>query len=517
MEWLKKVYLHPFFIGIYPLLYLYQANITQVAFRVVYRPVLVSLVLAIVVFALARLMLGNWSKAALLSSLGLAWFYSYGHLLHSLRQVSIAGEVLGRNRYLAPVFFLILVFMVWHIWRTKRPLGNLHQLLNFVSVCLILLSVFQIGYYFIRTSTASASILLKGDLPQADATVKQDVYLIVLDGYARADVMQSRLGFDNSDFIRQLESLGFFVVPCSRSNYNSTDLSMGSLLNMNYLQALASDFSPDGQGRYQIMALNKNSLAMRHLQQSGYEVYAFDTGYDITSWATADHFYSFDENNLSSANFHTFEAMYIKTTALNILMDAISLYGQSLMQDLKFPYTTHIEQTLFDLEKLPELAEIKGSKFVFAHILLPHKPYIFTADGTIQSDTAFYQDDGDPLDKDHFIQGYNAQVQFANSRMIPILQTIIEQSSIPPIIILIGDHGYYWGYTNHYNLLALYLPEDGVQGLPPNLSNVNIFRLVFDRYFGTSFGMLPNLSYDLDSSTGVFTQVDERMPGCASP
>ena len=42
----------------------------------------------------------------------------------------------------------------------------------------------------------------------------------------------------------------------------------------------------------------------------------------------------------------------------------------------------HREGTLFAFRQLRRVATAPGPKFVFAHILLPHDPYVFKADGS---------------------------------------------------------------------------------------------------------------------------------------
>ena len=76
---------------------------------------------------------------------------------------------------------------------------------------------------------------------QASKSAGPDIYFIVLDGYARADVLAKYYGFDNGPFLEGLRQRGFQVSDASRSNYNWTFLSLGSSLNLDYIQALVGD------------------------------------------------------------------------------------------------------------------------------------------------------------------------------------------------------------------------------------------------------------------------------------
>jgi hypothetical protein len=46
-----------------------------------------------------------------------------------------------------------------------------------------------------------------------------DIYYVILDGYARADILDELYGYDNSRFLDYLERHGFFVAETSHSNY----------------------------------------------------------------------------------------------------------------------------------------------------------------------------------------------------------------------------------------------------------------------------------------------------------
>ena len=49
-----------------------------------------------------------------------------------------------------------------------------------------------------------------------------NVYILMLDGYPRADTLATTFGFDNGPFLAELESRDFDVAEGSRSNYRKT-------------------------------------------------------------------------------------------------------------------------------------------------------------------------------------------------------------------------------------------------------------------------------------------------------
>ena len=91
-------------------------------------------------------------------------------------------------------------------------------------------------------------------------------------------------------------------------------------------------------------------------------------------------------------------------------------------------------QTLFQLETLEEIAEAPGLNFVFAHLLLPHPPYAFNADGSrvTPEQRASRTED----------EQYVEQLQFANARILRLLDRL--QAGPPeswPIVVLAADEG----------------------------------------------------------------------------
>src|SRR6185503_19325396 len=65
-----------------------------------------------------------------------------------------------------------------------------------------------------------------------------DIYLILLDGYPRADTLQAAIGMDNAPFLARMEALGFDVAERAHSNYNRTALTVTSMLNAKLIDDL---------------------------------------------------------------------------------------------------------------------------------------------------------------------------------------------------------------------------------------------------------------------------------------
>ncbi len=89
------------------------------------------------------------------------------------------------------------------------------------------------------------------------ADVLPDVYIIILDAHLRSDVLETTFDLNNADFIEKLTKMGFYVPPCSMSNYAYTRSSMSSFLNMQYLQDISADFAPPNTDANPLYAFNR--------------------------------------------------------------------------------------------------------------------------------------------------------------------------------------------------------------------------------------------------------------------
>jgi hypothetical protein len=489
MRLINRFTFHPFLLAIYPVLALLAENFGEVSAWVVLRPFLVSLIGCGIMLGLLSLIHRNTQRAALVSSLALFAFFSYGHVYTYLSTRPIFGITLGHNRYLAPIYLLIIVVGIWLILRQKRYLSEVNLLANGIAIVLVLMPMLQMGIYAIRQTTSSNLIREQtaesNQLKVNDPMVAPDIYYIILDTYTRQDVLKTKFGIDTSSFIDGLRQLGFFVVDCANANYPSTNVSLASSLNFNYLQEINANLPAGATLDTAMSELLRHNQVRNLLEQAGYYTVAFATGYDWIEWKDSDSYLQPDDSGRVMQSLRPFEAMLIQSTAVTILLDAQSIFLPELTRQVANPNEEHIQRQTFLLEKLENMASMPGPKFVYAHILIPHGPFVFNADGSLVADPSYYENGGE----ERFIEGYRNQVQFINQRLMQILPRLINESRQPPIIIIQSDHGPKQARFQILN--AYYLP--GVESkLYSDISPVNSFRLVFDQYFGTDYGLLPD-------------------------
>lgn len=499
----KLISQSPSFVFLFPaftVLILAANNLGEIELSVIWRPLAYSLLGTAIIYLISWLILRNSVKAALLAFILSGFSLTYGHIFNLLEDRVIGDWVIGTHRILLPFWLILCVFFTVLIINRIKESTLLITILNLVMITLVTFQIARIGIYEIKspnihgqTSTNQSDTLL----PPQDEDNLPDIYFIILDKYARSDALKAFYKYDNSAFIQSLEELGFWVADCSRSNYAFTVMSLSSQLNMDFVENLTETPSLKST-----TALIQNNIVHQAFEDLGYTTIAFDMGF---TWGNMKHFdYYFDEmpDNIDTWSLDPFELLYLRSTLGIFLFEGDTTIGKYVSgSDIE----KQAQRTTLILDTLPEIPKLEGPKFVHAHIVQPHPPFIFNADGSLNRNP----DEVDP------IEGYTGQAQFIESMILPVLEQILQDSKNPPIIILQGDHGFGRKYVTS-NLLALYLPQNGAHGLSENMTLINVFPHIFNTYFDADINYLPDLSFSHTDDWYESVLIEEWNPICRS-
>ena len=482
MKKFKGFIWYPFLFAVYPVLYLLASNLGQVRLIAGVRPLLVAVAGAAVLVGLFRLLLRDWYRAAFVATIWIILFSIYGHVYNYLLKID---SPLAKTSILGGAALLLAALGLFAGSRPKVRFEAWAGSLNLVSLALVIFSAAQIAWYQMDVSNAPK---VKASAPAVTFEgPKPDIYYIILDMYTRADTLKMAYGYDNTPFLNGLEQMGFSVAQCSMSNYTRTELSLASSLNMAYL---TSDLDPGIQrgslARLPAWNLLRYNAVMDYVKRRGYKTVAFATGYP---WSELDNADIYLEPNPLALGMTEFEALLLDTTAMRAAQD------EGWVNVDANGFNRYRERTQFVLDTLPTLPKVNGPKFVFAHIILPHPPFVFSADGG-KTDPTIYLDKNNEYTPKPFAAGYTMQVTYANRAITQIVKQIIAQSKIPPVIIIQGDHGPWLQPTDrHMTILNAYYLPGHADAVTSTITPVNTFRLVFDLYLGGNFQLLPDASY----------------------
>ncbi len=347
----------------------------------------------------------------------------------------------------------------------------------------------------------------------AQSTTKRDIYYIVLDRYGRADQLREIYGFDNAEFLDALRTFGFSIADRSYSNYQRTAHSLSSSLNMDYF-----DGGEDAgiQATSDLIPIYRRIVDSRLgdvLTRLGFELHFFGSWWEPT------------RRNPSA----DLEVNYRAWPELARVVFENSIGGQIAarlgLQDLN-PRQLQCRRARKKFSALADTAaqhDPDVPKFVFAHFLVPHPPFVIDGEGNCL--------DVETVANRSREQNYVEQVKYANSQVLRFIERIKQSGGPEPIIILQADEGPWpkrlvrdeirrlgadvqyvdWLQTTPAELRekmailnALYLPGLKQSQISAEITPVNSFRLVLREYFGIDLPALPDRSYVFPNKRDIY-------------
>jgi hypothetical protein len=419
------------------------------------------------------------------------------------------------------IFLAVLLALngvvVW--WLSQRP-RYLEQTNRFFSVTGLIMAAwlgFRFGRDQIRARSEVRHSALARELAQPVGSAHfsahtsseslRDIYLIVLDEYANSSVLKERFQFDNRAFEDSLGRLGFTIPAVVRSNYVHTLLSLPSLLNFSHLTRLKAEVGPRSTDATLPNYLLENNRTTAFLKARGYQFLFFPSRW----WPSTEHNANADWEFQAWNGFNVGREATSSDLRRSLLRStALGLFAREDAWDAE-----HVRRTLGGLEQVPERAE---PTFAFAHVVSPHWPYVFRGDcRTVTREPA--------RTKGWRERAYTEQLQCLNRLVLGTVTTILERSSVPPIILLQGDHGTnLLRYSSAKTARAVspdqarerfgafgayYLPAGGARLFADTVTIVNVVQKVLKHYFDAEIPPAPDDLYmSLERSPYDFVQMN---------
>ena len=247
-----------------------------------------------------------------------------------LLTVFVLGFYFSSDFFSTALLFIVTGTVVWLAIAslTKRKIHVFHftYILGIIGCFFVGYSIYVTGKMLARipwrdyrqATNAARNFSLKG---LSTPAIEHDIYYIILDDYARSDILQKLYGFDNSDFIDFLHEKGFIVPVSDHSNYPTTPLSVASTLNMDYIQALTSGLE-NSHNRWLMEPFIDHSRVRALLESQGYKTISLSTNWTITDNQTTDMYYHPYPVMLSD-----FESFVLDRTPLKYFKPALSSFA----------------------------------------------------------------------------------------------------------------------------------------------------------------------------------------------
>jgi len=472
-------YLHPVLISIYIMLFpsvngAYQASIGSIC-----NAAIIFAAVTLLLYILLSLLMRNKTQAGILASEIILILFSFSYVWNTVKGKYLSGIFIGKQSYLLCVYSIaaILVIGLSFKLRKNKTLITITNAFNFSAVLLIGWLLFSNGAHFGSSksviSDAYYQQLMLHSQKAKCTSVCPNIYYIILDSYPRSDILSSYYHFDNSSFIGELEKRGFYVASRSTSNYAFTHYSVASSLNCNYIDSIVFPGKELNNIESIIPALLNNRVD-RILGHYGY------SDINIAPW---------------------FEHRDVRPIQYAFQQSILLPFYQKIWVD--YDQRKRIISAFDTLSRL----ETKSNTplFVYDHILCPHGPFVFDRNGNAPKYIFKLKHIKDM--RTQFLK----QLEFVNYKILMAISKIQLNHTIPPIIIIQGDHGsaymdspfidsdekpdslFLCGQMSILN--AFLVPENIKAKLYPAITPVNAFRLVLSSLFNEHLPLIEDKNY----------------------
>jgi len=518
---------HPLLFSIYPILFVYSRNLINIPISDTYRFLGLSAAFFLFLYLGFQIILKDWDKAGMLSSLLASQFYSFGHVYNALETWLHPKDIPFSSSILAWFWVILFLAVSYSITQLDSP-QKTTRLLNLVSsllIVFILVSIWTTADIKSDLTPQEEKTLaeLRGqqeaeaDKPELSQTALPDIYYVIVDGYVRSDHLEKYYHYDNSNFLDDLKQRGFYILSKSRSNYLNTNYSINSSLNLMYFHQYPRDIF--NKTKYNLYT----NYVHDFLDEYGYQTVVFDSGTGDTNDQERDIFVSPDTTGTSEKGLlNSFEQFFLRTTMGLLLFRDPSSPGYDPGSDnvvrtiVNRQLDVRRERIRHALNHLPDYASQDSYYFLFSHIYLPHIPFLYGPDGEElryreNQNLYWYQ-----IEPQNYNEYYAYQIDYLNQAILETIDEILENSSRPVVIILQSDHGdgkyldrdkpTTKGVEVRSAILNAIYYSDGEYGdLYPSMTPVNTFRVTFNHWFGTQYPIIHDTVYfhEHPLSTGI--------------
>ena len=489
LETLKRV---PLFVPLISIFFVLHGVLENVGFIPVSDAFILLIVYtggSLLAGVLVWLLLRDRRKAAIVTAAIMAFFFFYEAFIQWVTG-RFPHRFFTRNSFLLSSGLLLLIAIFVLVKKSKRRFSRLYLFLNILLLVYVVTDSGWLVVKVLHPPVNPLSVYASGkDEPALSCTgcSRPNVYFLLFDEYAGSLSLKEQYHFDN-DLDNFLLKQGFHINEQSSSNYNLTPFSMASVLNMSYIEGIKTPLHIESQDYMNTYRLIRDSRVVSLFSKEGYDIKnlsIFDlAGQPTRAWQS---FLPLDTRLITARTL----AQRLERHWNSLLIGYLGIKHFVVRDYMKYEAVN--EEFL---QKAASEADQKGGqpKFVYAHIMMPHFPYLFDSLGRRRSDSAIYSDlHANPS------AAYLGYLRYTNGRMETLVGHI-RQKDPDAVILLCGDHGYR-GAANwqdpsflFQNLNAVYFPDHVYTAWSGKVSFVNQFRIVFNQLFETGYPLLKDSS-----------------------
>lgn len=494
-----------FSIALYPallaaVLVVALTNVSGVAAFGAIRSVVIVVIAALGLSCLGRVLLRDSHRGGVLAAL---WVLT----LLAVDDVRLAAIVV--------VISALLFGEVYILPEAKRTIrwarvGRFFGRLVVILTVAIAIQALQLGAVTDALRSLTHETALRPALPDPANPEDPDIYMILLDGHARPDIIKDVFGRDVTAFLNALSADGFVVASKSRSNYLFTLEVLSSVFNQAHLadidrmDGLLAGTEGRPPGAIARSVINDNQT-FTFLRSRGYEIGAISGGFEQSAVREAEWF--IDTGQISEFEIALLRRSILRPVIQGLAPDAVSGQHRARIQ------------AVFDEFGASPSRPGHRPRFVFAHVPSPHAPWVYRADGshrTVIDLQDFYAEYLIGFATEELALAYGDQLVDIDRRLLESLHRLdegIEARSRSAVVVVFSDHGTSIHADGdirlrYKNLLAVRATDHELV-LEDNLTLVNLLPSLFEQLYGVPWVRRPDTQYQYARNVFDLMEVDD--------
>lgn len=511
---LEKVPLHPILFALFPILTAYTSLIHYVLPDEIVLPLIANLSLCVILFGIWFAVLRHARRAAIVTSVSVLLIFTFDAPSILISRALKTINIQSNDAWIVLPYLLVAALIISVFARSKNEFTILTKFLNIVSIVLV---IGNLGYVFTHEMNIQGKVdEVRKHQAQHLEEIKlvsqknnPDIYYIILDAFTRTEALKEVYGYDNTEWIEQLEKRGFTVAKKSRSNYQVTILSLPSSLNIQYLDDIAKIMGRDATDNVALCRMIQLNNVTQALKRIGYRFENMRSGYAPTDYIPEA------DDNIGCMFGNIFHLAFVRGTIIGPFQKYFDYLGKPLRATRTYA-----------IDHPDEFTSKPSPKFTLIHTLVPHPPFLWKADGT-------------PIVLDEISLGhlytkneYVDHIKFIQNRTLELIDAL-QKDPKKKVIIIQGDHGSASQPGTDGNpsdsflnerfriINAYYLPESDLDATSADqpartvydtITPVNSFRVVLNKYFDAKLPLLEDkLMYSPPVTPFAFEDVTKRV------
>jgi hypothetical protein len=392
---------------LFPILVVFLRNTAYVTLKEVLSTFLVFLGHAVFLLLIYRVLLRDWSKAALLVILTSLAFILFEPVTSKI------STLIPMLNYWHHVYLLLTFLVLVSIWiRKKWDAETSAKILKIIGAIFAILVIINLS---LSAPVFSQAFRSMKPISREESTIEQfsgnkvNVYLFIFDEYAGQDGLLRFTGHDNTPFYEKLQDIGFNVAPQSYNQTFVTNIEIPNLLNLSQIVAKGTESKERKNQALQ------SPFLFSLFKKNGYSVTVIDDQKFIPT--QADYV---DKFVLSQKRYEEFQLTMLKN----------SIY---------YPFFIQKEQSRpQEIKELLEIMKNSGKPsghqaLTVGYFLFPHMPWVLDENG--------YPTNYTEWENWKNSDAYLGQLKFVSGKIIEAVEKIIEKDP-ECIMVLLSDHGY---------------------------------------------------------------------------